>query len=117
MNNSGFKLLELLLPKEILNYFEIKDISTKDGVIYIDLYEKNIPPEEYSNMKLKPVGYSNSSVIHDFPIREKAVFLKIHRRKWFLEDENKYVQRDWNLTFKGTKLTEEFGSFLKDTNR
>lgn len=117
MNNLEFKLLEFLFPKEILNYFEIKDVSTKDGIIYIDLYEKNIPPEEYSNMKLKPVGYLNSSVIHDFPIREKAVFLKIHRRKWFLEDEKKYIQRDWNLTFKGTKLTEEFGSFLKDGSR
>lgn len=117
MNNSEFKLLELLFPKEILDYFEIKDVSKEDGAIYINLYEKNIPPEEYSNVKLKPIGYSNSSVIHDFPIREKAVFLKIHRRKWFFEDENKYVQRDWNLTFKGTKLTEEFGSFLKDTNR
>jgi len=53
-------------------------------------------------------------MIQDFPIREWKVFLKIRRRKWKDLESGKVVSRDWQLAAKGTSMTQEFASFLKE---
>ncbi len=107
-------LAKIILPDDILNKFDLVNISIEKEIINISLDEKNIPPLEYSNYELKSIGFSNSSTVSDFPVRGKSLFLKMRRRKWFIENEKRYIQNNWNLVFEGTKLTKEFGAFLKD---
>ena len=42
------------------------------------------------------------------------VFLNIRRRRWVLKDENRYVSRNWKLVAQGSRMTQEFASFLKE---
>ena len=59
-------------------------------------------------------GFSPEIKVEDFPLRGKSVLLHIKRRRWTLVDSGKIVKRDWELVAKGTRITSEFASFLKD---
>ncbi|WP_438830188.1 ISAon1 family transposase N-terminal region protein [Ancylomarina longa] len=50
-------------------------------------------------------------------MRDKAMFLHIRRRRWAVKQGGKIISRNWELTAKGTKFTQEFRSFLKEFNR
>ncbi|WP_339921812.1 transposase [uncultured Cyclobacterium sp.] len=107
------ELLRLLLPAGLLDYFKITSAKFNDGNYYIYLEEQNIHPEHLQGAKLTSKGFYDEVSIQDFPLRGKACFLKIKRRKWLNEDTGKNVSRDWNLVANGTRMTEEFALFLK----
>ena len=75
--------------------------------------EKPIKPEGYGIVKLVSKGFHKVSIIQDFPIRDKAMFLHVKRRRWYSESTGKTVERDWETVAKGTRLTKEFATFLK----
>ncbi len=106
-------LLKLLLPEEIFEYFDIVQIETGEKEIHVHLEEKAIKPEGYELVKLISKGFYNESVIQDFPLRDKAMFLHVKRRRWFSESTGKTVERDWDSVAKGTRLTKGFAIFLK----
>lgn len=111
------RLIELFLPEGILEYFQVTSVKKKEDSFQISLEEKNSVPEEYSGQKLLSKGFYDVITIQDFPIRGKACYLKIKRRRWTVEDTGQIVSRDWSLVAKGTRLTEEFASFLKAVHR
>ena len=74
-------------------------------------------PKEYSQDKLSSNVFFDEITVQDFPIRGHQVYLHIIRRRWLNEDTGKVVYRDWNLVADGTRLTQEFASFLKEINR
>ena len=53
----------------------------------------------------------------DFPIRGKAVYLRIKRRRWEDPSTGQTHSRDWSLVSTGTRITAEFGGFLKELLR
>jgi hypothetical protein len=55
--------------------------------------------------------------VRDFPIRGKAIYLRIKRRRWEDTQTGKTYSRDWNLVATGTCITAEFGTFLKELLR
>jgi hypothetical protein len=110
-------LLELFLPDGVLDYFEVISVDKRDDSFQIYLHEKNIIPKEYSGQKLLSKGFYDESIIQDFPIRGKACYLKVKRRRWTIEPTGEIVFRNWSLVAKGTRLTEEFASFLKNLHR
>jgi transposase len=63
------------------------------------------------------IDYFEEITVQDFPIRGHQVYLHITRRRWLNEDTGKIVFRDWNLVADGTRVTQEFASFLKEINR
>lgn len=105
--------IKLLLPEEVFEYFELVKVKSNDSSIEIHLDELNRPPVEYSNEKLESKGFSSASIIQDFPIRNKAVYLHIRRRRWQIKSSGKIIQRDWKMTAKGTRFTKSFAAFLK----
>lgn len=111
METNGYRLL---LPEGTLDYFNISDVKESSTEIVIYLEEKNEVPQEYSKIKVESKGFYDPIVVHDFPIRGKKVFLNIRRRRWFLKDENRYVSRNWKLVAQGSRMTQEFASFLKE---
>jgi hypothetical protein len=55
--------------------------------------------------------------VQDFSIRGKAVFLNIKHCHWEDACTGKTYSRDWQLVASGTRITAEFGAFLKELHR
>ena len=110
-------LLNAFLPKGILEYFTIIKVDQFKESINIHLEENNMIPEEYVNDKLTSKGFYDEIKVQDFPIRGKEVYLYIKRRRWVNETRGTIVMRNWELVAKGTRMTQEFASFLKVISR
>lgn len=108
------QLVRLLLPAGVLDYFTIINIILDGEAINVHMEERNLPPVEYQNEKLESKGFYPPISVQDFPIRDKAVYLHIKRRRWLNHSTHQVVSRDWHMVASGTRLTKEFASFLKD---
>lgn len=112
------------LPSGILEYFtitkveEVTEESTKDMILQIELEEKNQIPSGYDISQYESKGFYPVKIIQDFPIRGKAVYLAIKRRRWrHKENKNDVIHNDYTLFAEGSKLTQELSDFLKGTGR
>jgi len=119
MEAINIEFLKMVLPEVIVNYFELQkqEIQEEKGEEELHLYfdEINIPPDNETQEKIYSKGFYPPSKVQDFPIRDKAVYLHIRRRKWYLLESKKTITRDWNLVAEGTRMTESFATFLKET--
>lgn len=70
-------------------------------------------PQEYSHLHLPPKDFFSEIEVQDFPIRGKAVYLRVRRRRWEDPETGQTYSRDWDLVTSGTRITAEFVSFLK----
>lgn len=110
-------LVKFLLPEGLLDYFEVKKVDISNDVVNIYLEELNTVPAEFSGNKLTSKGFFEEIKVQDFPIRGKASFLYIKRRRWLNEHTGDIVYRNWELVAKGTRLTKDFAAFLKVIHR
>jgi hypothetical protein len=106
-------ILELILPKEILEHFIVTNLLIQAKEVHLYLDERNEVPDEYKNEKLISKGFHPEAVIQDFPLRNKALYLHVRRRKWEIESAGKIVSKTWNLMADGTRYSNEFATFLK----
>lgn len=113
LNDHYQSLIQLLLPSEIFDYFEITNLVVADRSVAVFLDERDIKPTAYTGEKLTSKGFHPESIIQDFPIRNKAVFLHIRRRRWLVESTKEVVSRDWDSVAEGTRYTKSFADFLK----
>ena len=112
-NENEITLASFVLPTGVLEYFSITKVIKSESGLMIYLDENNLIPQEYISDKVISKGFYEESSIQDFPIRGKAVYLYVRRRRWFNLSTGDYICRDWNLVAKGTRMTQEFASFLK----
>jgi len=117
MQDSYSELIKLLLPEIIVEYFELTSYKKEEEILHLYLKEINSIPKEYHQHKLSSKGFFDEITVQDFPIRGHQVYLHITRRRWLNEDTGQVVFRDWNLVADGTRVTQEFASFLKEINR
>lgn len=116
-------LLNLFLPESLLTHFDIDltqelgEVSHKRMIYYIHLTEKNELPEGYNKKDYVSKGFFNPKVIQDFPIRGKAVYLVIKRRRWRHQVTKQEIKSDYSFIAEGSKLTQELSDFLKGTGR
>lgn len=114
-------MTDLFLPKDLLLHFTITDIQSlcevklKREIFHIYLEEKNELPKGYTKEDYESKGFYKAKIIQDFPIRGKAVYLVIKRRRWRKKDTKKEIKSDYSFIAVGSKLTEELADFLKDT--
>jgi hypothetical protein len=115
---------EHFLPKHLLDHFELIavhelfEISSKLPIFYFDLVEINKIPEGFEANLYESKGFLSEKLIQDFPIRGKAVYLNIKRRRWRAKsDKNSIIQNDYSFIAESSKLTIELSDFLKDTGR
>jgi len=113
MNANSEDLIKAILPVEVFEYFEIIKVDIDDKIIDIHLDELNLPPIQYQTEKLTSKGFTDSTIIQDFPLRNKAVYLHVRRRKWQIESSGKIISKTWDLTEKGSRYTKDFATFLK----
>lgn len=60
--------------------------------------------------------FTSPTIIQDFPVRGKAVYLHICHRKWLCKDDDSIHLQTYELSHEGTQLTTEFVVSLKATN-
>lgn len=118
------ELISYFLPEGLLEHFritkveELGEVSTKRMVLQIELEEINKLPKGYTAELYESKGFYPVTVIQDFPIRGKALYLAIKRRRWRLKtDHNKVIHNDYSIIAEGSRLTEELSAFLKGTGR
>jgi hypothetical protein len=114
----------LFLPKYLLEHFDVKkvlelgDCSTKQMIFEIHLEEKNKLPPGYNSSDYESKGFYCSKRIQDFPIRGKALYLVVKRRRWRLKkDKTTEIKSDYSFISENSKLTKEISDFLKGTGR
>lgn len=117
-------LIGYFLPEGLLEYYtivsvdELGEILTKRMVLQIELEEINKLPTGYDPGLYESKGFFPIKVIQDFPIRGKAVYLAIKRRRWrHKEHKNEVIQNEHSIVADGSKLTQELSDFLKGTGR
>lgn len=106
-------MLSLFLPSGLLDYFDLVNHVSQETCFILFLEEKPSIPQEYSHLPLHSKGFFPEIEVQDFPIRGKAVYLRVKRRRWEDPETGQTYSRDWNLVASGTRITAEFGAFLK----
>ncbi len=116
------KLVRYMLPKGILDYFEITDISeevtdekdetgTVIRILHIYLDERDLRDVKWHD--LQPNGFTEPRRFNDFPQREHKVLLHVRRRRWLDQDGRNVVLESLPLVAAGTAYSVEFADFLK----
>ncbi|PWG79262.1 ISAon1 family transposase N-terminal region protein [Pararcticibacter amylolyticus] len=111
------ELLSLLLPEGLTELFEVDRTEKKDGQIHLYLSQKNEPPAGYDRSDLLSKGFFDEITVRDFPLRGKACFLHLKRRKWIHKRTGSVIFHDWNQVADGTRMTIELAAFLKGFDR
>ncbi len=116
-------IINYVLPSEILKDFTIKEVKElgdsrlKEVYIELQLEEKNTLPPGYKSEEYESKGFISSKRVQDFPLRGKAVYLVIKRRRWRHKETKKEIKSDYSFISEGAKLTQELSDFLKGTGR
>jgi hypothetical protein len=98
----------------ITGYQTLCDIETRKEYWLIDFEEKNELPAGYSGSEYESKGFMESKGIQDFPLRGKAVYLQIKKRRWRHKLTGAIIKRDFSFIADGSKFTRELSDFLKD---
>lgn len=114
MDTSGQRLF---LPVGLLDYFDIIRVHDDSSGITIYLEEKNNINDANAPSRYESKGFYPSVTVNDFPVRGKALYLNLRRRRWINKETGEYINRDFGMVADGTRLTQEFASFLKGTHR
>ena len=109
--------MKLLLPEYLVEYFEVVGYEKRGEELHLFFAEKNVVPVEFEKVKLSSKGFFEEILVQDFPIRGQHAYLHIKRRRWLNHQTGKAVTRNWDLIAKGTRMTTEFASFLKEIRR
>ncbi len=113
-------MLAHLFPEELSNFFTISryeilcSLETKEEYWLIEFEEKNELPSGYSSQEYESKGFMESKLIQDFPLRGRAVFLRIKKRRWRHKDTGAIIKRDFSFIADGSKFTQELSDFLKE---
>ena len=123
---ASYMLAYVILPPSILDYYELVDVQEKedkmkrdpqetlwsDTTIHIYLDEKDNRTDEMRET-LRPNGFTEESVVQDFPLRDRKVYLHIRRRRWLSEEGHNVILNVYPIMAEGTRLSDEFAAFLK----
>lgn len=114
-NNILPDLLNILVPSEYLNDFEVFGVKNKPECWELELREKksNIP-KELLEKEIVLDGYCNPISIMSHCFSLKKVYLVIYRRKWKEKGQTKHFSNEYVFTPGGAKITKELAFFLKD---
>ena len=115
IENPYITLAKIILPSEMLEYFDLISVETdtykEEPRLHLYLDEKALAPDGRED--LQPNGFYEESCINDFPIRDYRTVLHIRRRRW-KDTDGKSVSKNWEMTAKGTRYSKEFAAFLKE---
>lgn len=105
------QLAGLMLPSQILDYFEVVKVEQSATLIEISLDE--LYPDSYKcTDEIASKGFMEHTTITDFPIRDHKLLLHIRRRRWLNRKDGVSFGRPLNLVVQGTCYSKDFAAFL-----
>ncbi len=111
------------LPKDLLEHFSITGLlelcEVKSKQVYFEIYleENNKILQDVDATDYESKGLTEIT-IQDFPIRGKAVYLRIKRRRWrHKTNPSIIIRNDFSIVAEGSGFTQELSDFLKGTGR
>ena len=112
-------LLRAILPDVLIDNFDVVNFEKTDVRFDIWLDEKKVQMrEDKHNSDIISHGFGPYHCIQDFPIRGRATFLHVRKRKWLDKSTGEVFSYDWDLSeFDETRLNAEFVAFLKEGDR
>jgi len=105
--------LELMEHFEIVSVQELGNVKAKEDYYEVVFEEKPIIPEGVNASEYESKDFV-SKTVQDFPIRGRAVFLEIKRRRWRHKETGASINRDFSFLAEGSKFTKELADFLKE---
>ena len=115
--------INYILPSNLLEHFTFTGFTElcfiKDKTVYFELYleENNKILGDIDGNQFESKGFTEVT-LQDFPIRGKAVYLVIKRRRWRnKKDAKNVIRNDFSFVAEGSVLTKELSDFLKGTGR
>ena len=111
--------LRFIFPIELIEHFdivsvqELGEVKAKQDYFHIVFEERPVIPEGADITEYESQGFF-SKTIQDFPIRGRAVFLEIKRRRWRHKETGIGISRDFSFAIEGSKITKELANFLKE---
>lgn len=117
-------LASFVLPESILDWFEVvkadeKGVNPCEKDKYqseLHLYLDERDNRSVSDVLLTPNGFTEPTVVEDFPVRDRKFVLHIRRRRWKDEQGRNIILGTYPLAAEGTRISPEFAAFLKETN-
>jgi len=116
-------ILNNFLPEGLIAHFSITqvlllgEVANKKMYFEIHLEEKNEILGKIDSSQYESKGFTDIR-IQDFPIRGKAVYLVLRRRRWrHKERPNEIIRNDFSYVAEGSGFTQELSDFLKGTGR
>lgn len=124
MKQDETSVLSLLLPEGILEWFEATKIEEKVNDKAKDELEKHLFPkvlhvhlaerlsDEAIEKGLKPNGYTEATVVNDYPVRNRKLMLHVRRRRYQDKTGRNVLLNKYKASEDGTRLTVEYGIFF-----
>lgn len=112
----SIKLLRAILPEVLIDNFDVVKFDKTSTRFDIYLDEKKVMiREDKRNNHVISHGFSEYRTIQDFPIRGRATYLHVRKRKWLDKETGEIFSYSWDLSeHEETRLNSEFVSFLKE---
>lgn len=109
------ELVSLVAPGELSKSFILTKIREGNEQITIEFEEDpQLVPNEISGKEVVLNGFMNALELQTFPLKDKAVYLLVKRRRWKVRGKNeKSYHNIYDLTETGVKASPAFGAFLK----
>lgn len=110
------QLLRAILPDVLIDNFDVVNFEKTDSRFDIWLDEKKVQlKEDRRNGDIIAYGFGDYHKIRDFPIRGRATYLHVRKRKWLDKSSGEIFSYDWDLSeYDSTRLNAEFVAFLKE---
>ena len=100
----------------ITGFLELGNIPRKEIFYEVHLEENNKILGDYDQILYESKDFIEVE-LQDFPIRGKAVFLKIRRRRWRLKSNKSItLKNDFSHIAVSSGFTNELSDFLKDND-
>lgn len=116
------EFLAHLFPSGLLEHFTIIDFKELGSIRHktmfyeISMEENNSILGDFDSNLYEAKDFTFVE-LQDFPIRGKAVFLNIKRRRWRLKsDKSQSIKNDFSHIAVDSGFTNELAVFLKDGN-
>ena len=119
-------LISFFLPEGMTDWFDVVRVveepntgKAQADVLYrsvLNIYLDERDNREGEQLGLKPNGFTEPTVIKDYPIRNRKVLLHVRRRRYTDADGRNIILNQYPLTADGTKVSVEFGLFFKDSD-
>lgn len=123
--NTDF-VISFFLPDGMIDWFEVVNMveepntgKTHADMLYnsiLNIYLDERDNREGEQLGLNPNGFTEATVIKDYPIRNRKVLLHVRRRRYLDADGKNVILNQYPLTSDGTKVSVEFGLFFKEDN-